>query len=209
MTFLLFSPSAPSPVSSISVKTPAELQASKGDAVALSCTFISSSTPTSKMTVDWSYRPQSGGPPQTVSWYLSGFNHFYTETLVPWPCTHITRVHTRHEVRVPWERGHTAFRYRWNILLHISNFHHIVQWKRISTELTMNTWSFKGEVWVLCDLIVNDGRVRNWFSHVCLHFTSAFIGFLLNKVNHQIINTVVAFFLLLICCCSDLSDCWV
>lgn len=63
-----FSPSAPSPVSSITVKTPADLQASKGDTVTLSCTFISSSTPTSKMTVDWSYRPPTGGPPQTVSW---------------------------------------------------------------------------------------------------------------------------------------------
>lgn len=73
--FLLFcspiSPPAPSPVSSIKVNTPAELHASKGEAVTLSCTFTSTSRPTSKMTVDWSYRPQSGGPPQTVSIHLS------------------------------------------------------------------------------------------------------------------------------------------
>lgn len=61
------SPSAPSLVSSITVNTPAELHASKGDTVTLSCTFTSTSMPTSKMTVDWSYRPQTGGPPQTVS----------------------------------------------------------------------------------------------------------------------------------------------
>lgn len=67
---------ATSPVSSISVKTPAELQASQGDAVTLSCTFVSSSTPTSKMSVDWSYRPQIGGPPQT-------FFHFSSRAFLP------------------------------------------------------------------------------------------------------------------------------
>lgn len=60
-------PPAPSLVSSISVNTPAELHASKGDTVTLSCTFTSTSTPTSKMRVDWSYRPQSGGTPGSVS----------------------------------------------------------------------------------------------------------------------------------------------
>lgn len=58
---------APTPVSSISVSSPPEVHASKGDAVSLSCTFTSTSRPTSKMSVDWSYRPPSGGPPQTVS----------------------------------------------------------------------------------------------------------------------------------------------
>ncbi|XP_076591514.1 myelin protein zero-like protein 3 [Chaetodon auriga] len=67
---------APSLVSSITVTTPAELHASKGDAVTLSCTFTSSSRPTSKMTVDWSYRPQSGGPPQT-------FFHFSSRAYPP------------------------------------------------------------------------------------------------------------------------------
>ncbi|TNN47285.1 Myelin protein zero-like protein 3 [Liparis tanakae] len=41
---------APSLVSSILVNTPAELHASKGDAVTMSCTFISTNRPTSKMT---------------------------------------------------------------------------------------------------------------------------------------------------------------
>uniref|UniRef100_A0A3Q0S5M7 Ig-like domain-containing protein n=1 Tax=Amphilophus citrinellus TaxID=61819 RepID=A0A3Q0S5M7_AMPCI len=69
--FSNISPPAPSPVSSITVNTPSELHASKGDAVTLSCTFISTSSPTSKMTVNWSYRPQSGGPPVS-------FFHFYS-----------------------------------------------------------------------------------------------------------------------------------
>ncbi|XP_070684678.1 myelin protein zero-like protein 3 [Pempheris klunzingeri] len=67
---------APSLVSSITVSTPAELHASKGDAITLSCTFTSTSRPTSKMTVDWSYRPQSGGPPQT-------FFHFSSRAFPP------------------------------------------------------------------------------------------------------------------------------
>ncbi|KAM6988181.1 myelin protein zero-like protein 3 [Tautogolabrus adspersus] len=67
---------APSSVSPISVTTPAELHASRGDSVTLSCTFTSTSRPTSKMTVDWSYRPQSGGPPQT-------FFHFSSRSFPP------------------------------------------------------------------------------------------------------------------------------
>lgn len=67
---------APSPVSSITVSTPAELHASRGDTVTLSCTFTSTSRPTSKMAVDWSYRPQSGGPPQT-------FFHFSSRAFPP------------------------------------------------------------------------------------------------------------------------------
>ncbi|KAM3875304.1 myelin protein zero-like protein 3 [Diretmus argenteus] len=68
--------SAPFPVSSITVSSPAELHASKGDKVTLSCTFTSTSRPTSKMSVDWSYRPQSGGPPQT-------FFHFSSRAFLP------------------------------------------------------------------------------------------------------------------------------
>lgn len=67
---------APSLVSSITVSTPAELHGSKGDTVALACTFASTSTPTSKMTVDWSYRPQTGGPPLT-------FFHFSSRAFPP------------------------------------------------------------------------------------------------------------------------------
>ncbi|XP_017286098.1 myelin protein zero-like protein 3 [Kryptolebias marmoratus] len=67
---------APSPVSSIKVSTPAELHASKGETVKLSCTFTSTSTPTSKMSVDWSYRPQTGGLPHT-------FFHFSSHTFPP------------------------------------------------------------------------------------------------------------------------------
>uniref|UniRef100_A0A3Q4AQR8 Ig-like domain-containing protein n=1 Tax=Mola mola TaxID=94237 RepID=A0A3Q4AQR8_MOLML len=64
-------------VSSILVKTRAELHASKGDDVTLSCTFTSSNTPTSKMTVDWSYRPQTGGPPQTVILLIFSYTFFH------------------------------------------------------------------------------------------------------------------------------------
>ncbi|XP_076000312.1 myelin protein zero-like protein 3 [Genypterus blacodes] len=67
---------ATSPVLSITVTTPAELHASKGDLVTLSCTFVSTSRPTSKMSVDWSYRPQTGGPPQT-------FFHFSSRAFPP------------------------------------------------------------------------------------------------------------------------------
>ncbi|KAM7399654.1 hypothetical protein PAMP_018904 [Pampus punctatissimus] len=62
---------APFLVSSITVNTPAELHASKGDTVTLSCTFTSTSRPTSKMSVDWSYRPQKGGPPQSFFHFSS------------------------------------------------------------------------------------------------------------------------------------------
>lgn len=67
---------APSPVSSISVSSPPEVHASKGETVSLSCTFTSTSRPTSKMSVDWSYRPPSGGPPQT-------FFHFSSRAFPP------------------------------------------------------------------------------------------------------------------------------
>ncbi|XP_037533360.1 myelin protein zero-like protein 3 isoform X3 [Nematolebias whitei] len=67
---------APSPVSSIKVSTPAEIHASKGETVRLSCTFTSTSRPTSKMAVDWSYRPQTGGSPHT-------FFHFSSSVFPP------------------------------------------------------------------------------------------------------------------------------
>lgn len=67
---------APSLVSCISVRTPAELYASRGDTVTLSCTFTSTDRPTSKMSVDWSYRPQTGGPPQA-------FFHFSSKAFPP------------------------------------------------------------------------------------------------------------------------------
>ncbi|XP_034023807.1 myelin protein zero-like protein 3 [Thalassophryne amazonica] len=65
-----------SPVCSITVTTPAERHASKGDAVLLSCTFTSTNRMTSKMSVDWSYRPQSGGRPET-------FFHFSSQVFYP------------------------------------------------------------------------------------------------------------------------------
>lgn len=67
---------APPLALSITVRTPSEIHASKGDTVTLSCTFTSTSRPTSKMSVDWSYRPQSGGPPQT-------FFHFSSRPFPP------------------------------------------------------------------------------------------------------------------------------
>ncbi|XP_068601361.1 myelin protein zero-like protein 3 [Brachionichthys hirsutus] len=67
---------APPPASCITVNTPAELHASRGGDVVLSCSFTSTQTPTSKMMVDWSYRPQSGGPPQT-------FFHFSSQAFLP------------------------------------------------------------------------------------------------------------------------------
>ncbi|XP_068174409.1 myelin protein zero-like protein 3 [Antennarius striatus] len=73
---LLLQAVAPPPASCITVTCPAELHASSGDDVLLSCSFKSSETPTSKMMVDWSYRPQSGGAPQT-------FFHFSSQVFLP------------------------------------------------------------------------------------------------------------------------------
>lgn len=63
----LLSPSVLCPVSAITVSSPAEVHSVRGDAVTLTCTFTSTSRATSRMSVDWSYRPQTGGPPQAVS----------------------------------------------------------------------------------------------------------------------------------------------
>lgn len=76
LLFYLAALLVPGLVLSITVNTPPELHASKGDTVSLSCTFTSTSPPTSKMTVDWSYRPQTGGPPQT-------FFHFSSRAFPP------------------------------------------------------------------------------------------------------------------------------
>lgn len=67
---------APRPVLSITVNTPAEVHASRGDTITLSCTFSSVNTPTSKMMVDWTYRPQTGGTPHT-------FFHFSSRAFPP------------------------------------------------------------------------------------------------------------------------------
>ncbi|XP_029026927.1 myelin protein zero-like protein 3 isoform X2 [Betta splendens] len=65
------SQTAPSLVFAILVQTPAELHAAKGDTVTLPCTFTSTSRPTSRMIVDWSYRPQDGGPPDNFFHFSS------------------------------------------------------------------------------------------------------------------------------------------
>ncbi|XP_072547507.1 myelin protein zero-like protein 3 [Salminus brasiliensis] len=50
-----------SPVCCIKVSAPEEIQAVRGDTVTLSCSFSSTSRPTSLLSVDWNFRPQSGG----------------------------------------------------------------------------------------------------------------------------------------------------
>ncbi|XP_052323368.1 myelin protein zero-like protein 3 isoform X2 [Oncorhynchus keta] len=59
------------PVLGITVSSPAEVHSVRGDAVTLTCTFTSTSRATSRMSVDWSYRPQSGGPPQAFFHFSS------------------------------------------------------------------------------------------------------------------------------------------
>ncbi|XP_062872830.1 myelin protein zero-like protein 3 [Trichomycterus rosablanca] len=71
ITFVLH----PTPASCISVTATAEVNAVRGETVTLSCSFTSTSRLTSKMSVDWSYRPPDGGPPHT-------FFHFFS---VPYP----------------------------------------------------------------------------------------------------------------------------
>nr|CAM73167.1 zgc:85923 [Danio rerio] len=46
----------------MSVWSPAEVSVVSGSAVSLSCSFSSSSRVTSLMSVDWKFKPQSGGP---------------------------------------------------------------------------------------------------------------------------------------------------
>uniref|UniRef100_A0A4W5M7L4 Ig-like domain-containing protein n=1 Tax=Hucho hucho TaxID=62062 RepID=A0A4W5M7L4_9TELE len=59
------------PVSAMTVSSPAEVHSVRGDAVTLTCTFTSTSRATSRMSVDWSYRPQTGGPPQAFFHFSS------------------------------------------------------------------------------------------------------------------------------------------
>ncbi|XP_056100710.1 myelin protein zero-like protein 3 isoform X1 [Rhinichthys klamathensis goyatoka] len=60
----------------ISVTAPAEVSAVRGSAVTLSCSFSSSSSVTSAMSVDWSFRPVRGGPDHT-------FFHFSSQAYPP------------------------------------------------------------------------------------------------------------------------------
>ncbi|KAK7155937.1 hypothetical protein R3I94_006110 [Phoxinus phoxinus] len=60
----------------ISVTAPAEVSAVRGSSVTLSCSFISSSSVTSAMSVDWSFRPERGGPDHT-------FFHFSSQAYPP------------------------------------------------------------------------------------------------------------------------------
>ncbi|KAJ8403725.1 hypothetical protein AAFF_G00345930 [Aldrovandia affinis] len=62
--------------SPMDVRTPSELQAVNGSAITLGCTFISTHHITTRMSVDWSYRPQNGGP-------LDSFFYFYSEVHLP------------------------------------------------------------------------------------------------------------------------------
>ncbi|XP_030633469.1 myelin protein zero-like protein 3 [Chanos chanos] len=59
------------PVYSIKVTAPAEINAVTGETVTLSCSFTSNTRVTSKMSVDWSYRPQNGKSPVTFFHYLA------------------------------------------------------------------------------------------------------------------------------------------
>ncbi|XP_048017371.1 myelin protein zero-like protein 3 [Megalobrama amblycephala] len=60
----------------ISVTAPAEISAVRGSAVTLSCSFTSSSRVTSAMSVDWSFRPETGGPAKM-------FFHFSSQAYPP------------------------------------------------------------------------------------------------------------------------------
>ncbi|KAJ7990231.1 hypothetical protein DPEC_G00298170 [Dallia pectoralis] len=66
----------PCPVSAITTTSPPEVHALRGDDVSLTCTFVSSSRATSLMSVDWTYKPATGGPQQT-------FFHFSSQLLPP------------------------------------------------------------------------------------------------------------------------------
>ncbi|XP_077077542.1 myelin protein zero-like protein 3 [Siphateles boraxobius] len=63
-------------VCGISVTAPAEVSAVRGSSVTLSCSFSSSSSVTSAMSVDWSFRPERGGPDHT-------FFHFSSQAYLP------------------------------------------------------------------------------------------------------------------------------
>ncbi|KAL0972751.1 hypothetical protein UPYG_G00194340 [Umbra pygmaea] len=59
------------PVSAITVSSPSEVHAVGGEDITLRCTFSSTSRVTSRMSVDWSYRPPTAGPPQTFFHFSS------------------------------------------------------------------------------------------------------------------------------------------
>ncbi|KAK2831140.1 hypothetical protein Q7C36_016226 [Tachysurus vachellii] len=64
------------PASCITVSGPEEINAVQGESVTLSCHFTSTHRPTSRISIDWSFRPQSGGPSQI-------FFHFYSKVYPP------------------------------------------------------------------------------------------------------------------------------
>lgn len=59
------------PTSCISVSTPKEINAVKGETVTLSCSFSSTVRLTSRVSVDWAFTPQSGGSSQIVFHFSS------------------------------------------------------------------------------------------------------------------------------------------
>uniref|UniRef100_A0A673MKW9 Myelin protein zero-like protein 3 n=1 Tax=Sinocyclocheilus rhinocerous TaxID=307959 RepID=A0A673MKW9_9TELE len=63
-------------VCSISVKAPAEISVVRGATVTLSCSFTSSSSITSLMSIDWTVRHESGGPAIL-------FFHFSSQAYLP------------------------------------------------------------------------------------------------------------------------------
>ncbi|XP_053363596.1 myelin protein zero-like protein 3 [Clarias gariepinus] len=64
------------PASGIKVTAPEEIKAVKGETVTLSCKFTSTHPLTSRISIDWSFRPQSGGPSHV-------FFHFYSVSYPP------------------------------------------------------------------------------------------------------------------------------
>ncbi|XP_043086368.1 myelin protein zero-like protein 3 isoform X2 [Puntigrus tetrazona] len=55
----------------ISVSAPAEVSVVRGGTVTLTCSFSSSSRITSLMSIDWTFRPDSGGPAKTIFHFFS------------------------------------------------------------------------------------------------------------------------------------------
>ncbi|XP_026110508.1 myelin protein zero-like protein 3 [Carassius auratus] len=60
----------------ISVVAPAEVSVVRGSTVTLTCSFSSSSRITSRMSIDWTFRPESGGPAITIF-------HFSSQAYLP------------------------------------------------------------------------------------------------------------------------------
>ncbi|XP_010007193.1 PREDICTED: myelin protein zero-like protein 3 [Chaetura pelagica] len=55
----------------LEIRASPKVQAVVGEQVALKCTFKSSSPISDRLTVDWTYRPPSGGPMETIFHYQS------------------------------------------------------------------------------------------------------------------------------------------